>query len=133
MDLSYPESASVNDGIDPSLCSLKYISVDMVAQTIARLEKGTLLVKVDIEAAYRLVPVHPPDRQLQAVNGMAGSTLTPCSPLASDLPPRSSMPSRTPWSGYSITSAWSSVSTIWTISSSSAVLTLQNVNKPLHH
>ena len=39
----------------------------MAAQTIARLGKGTLLAKVDIEAAYRLVPVHPQDRQLQAV------------------------------------------------------------------
>ena len=67
MDLFYPESASVNDGIDPSLCSLKHILVDMVAQTIPRLEKETLLAKVDIEAIYRLVPVHPQDRQLQAV------------------------------------------------------------------
>ena len=67
-DLSYPESASVNDGIDPSLCSLKYILVDMISQTIVRLGKGgTLLAKVDIEAAYRLVPVHPQDTQLQAV------------------------------------------------------------------
>ena len=30
-NLSYPEGRSVNDGIDPSLCSLSYISVNSVA------------------------------------------------------------------------------------------------------
>ena len=28
LDLSHPEGSSVNDGIDPSLCSLQYTSVD---------------------------------------------------------------------------------------------------------
>jgi len=31
-DLSFPEGCSVNDGIDPILCSLHYTSVDQVAQ-----------------------------------------------------------------------------------------------------
>jgi len=31
-DLSFPEGGSVNDGIDPTLCSLHYTSVDRVAQ-----------------------------------------------------------------------------------------------------
>ena len=30
-DLSFPEGGSVNDGIDPGLCSLCYTSVDTVA------------------------------------------------------------------------------------------------------
>ena len=34
---------------------------------IAALPRGALLTKIDIEAAYRLVPVHPLDRPLQAV------------------------------------------------------------------
>ncbi len=34
---------------------------------IAQLGKGILLAKVDVEAAYRLVPVHPQDRLLQRV------------------------------------------------------------------
>lgn len=66
-DLSYPPAFSVNDGINPILCSLTYTSVDEVADIVAQLGRGSLLAKVDIEAAYRLIPVHPQDRPLQAV------------------------------------------------------------------
>ena len=63
-DLSYPPGQSVNDGIDPELCSLSYITVERVA---ARYGRGTQLAKIDIESAYRLIPVHPQDRPLQAM------------------------------------------------------------------
>ena len=38
-----------------------------VAEIAVRLGKGSLLAKIDIESAYRLIPVHPQDRPLQAV------------------------------------------------------------------
>ena len=63
-DLSYPPGHNVNDGIDPELCSLHYTSVDDMATVAAELGQGALMTKVDIEAAYRLVPVHPHDRPL---------------------------------------------------------------------
>ena len=66
-DLSYPPGASVDDGIEPDLCSLTYTTVEHVAGVTAGYGRGTLLAKIDIEAAYRLVPVHPQDRPLQAV------------------------------------------------------------------
>ena len=66
-DLSHPPGASVNDGIDPAVCSLSYVTVDGIARTVAALGKGALMAKVDIEAAYRLVPIHPDDRPLLAV------------------------------------------------------------------
>ena len=66
-DLSFPNGQSVNDGIDAALCSLSYITVDKVAGTAATMGHGTLLAKIDIESAYRLVPVHPQDRPLQAM------------------------------------------------------------------
>ena len=66
-DLSYPSGQSVNDGVESVFCSLKYTSVDRVAEVVAMYPPGTLLVKIDIESAYRLVPVHPADRPLQAV------------------------------------------------------------------
>ena len=66
-DLSYPEGASVNDGIRPNLCSLRYTSVEIVAAAAQRLGVGTLLVKADIKSAYRLVPVRPSDRLLLGV------------------------------------------------------------------
>ena len=64
LDLSSPEGASVNDGIDSDLCSLKYATVDQAAELMFRLGRGALMAKVDIEQAYRRVPVHPDDRGL---------------------------------------------------------------------
>ena len=63
-DLYHPEGASVNDGIDGRLCSLKYTSVDAVARAAQTLGRGALMAKLDIKSAYRLVPVHPDDRHL---------------------------------------------------------------------
>lgn len=52
-DLSFSPSQSINDGIDPSLCSLSYISVDQVADIATQYGRGALLAKVDIESAYK--------------------------------------------------------------------------------
>ena len=66
-DLSYPPGESVNDGIDPALCSQSYISVEQVAAVAAGYGEGALLAKNDIECAYRLILVHPHDRPVQAM------------------------------------------------------------------
>ena len=66
-DLSYPEGNSINDGIRSELCSLKYTSVERVARAAQQLGRGALLAKLDIKSAYRLVPVHPGDRNLPAI------------------------------------------------------------------
>ena len=57
----------MNDSINPALCSLSYTTVDEIADLAAQLGHGALLAKVDIESAYRLIPVHPDDRSLLAV------------------------------------------------------------------
>ena len=49
------------------LSSLSYIAVDDITAVAAQLGPGALLAKVDIESAYRLIPVHPQDRPLLAV------------------------------------------------------------------
>lgn len=64
VDLSHPKGGSVNDGIDPTLCSLTYTSVDEAANTIKELGRDAQLAKLDIQSAYRIVPVHPADRWL---------------------------------------------------------------------
>ena len=53
VDLSSPEGSSVNDGIDPTLCSLEYVSVDVVAKVVVQLGRGAFLLKVDIRSAYQ--------------------------------------------------------------------------------
>ena len=67
VDLSYPSGASVNDGVSPSLCSLKYVSLDDAIHLINMLGPGTLLVKIDLKSAYRFVPIHPLDRHLLGI------------------------------------------------------------------
>lgn len=64
VDLSYPAGRSVNDGISPELCSLRYVRVDDVVQQLLQLGPRALMAKLDIKSAYRIVPVHPDDRFL---------------------------------------------------------------------
>ena len=64
VDLSHPKGSSVNDGISSQLCSLSYASIDDAISTIIQLGRGTQLAKLDLESAYRIVPVHPHDRHL---------------------------------------------------------------------
>ena len=67
-DLSFPHGASVNDGISSDLVLLSYITVDDVAEIVQELGRGALLGKMDIEAAYWLIPVHPQDRILEGMD-----------------------------------------------------------------
>ena len=62
MDLSNPTSGSINSGIPKELCCVKYITVDSAINQIRQIGLGTLLAKIDIKSAFRLVPVHPADR-----------------------------------------------------------------------
>ena len=64
VDLSSPHGASVNDGIDPELCSLSYSSVDEAVARVRRCGIGALMAKLDLKSAYRRVPVHPDDQSL---------------------------------------------------------------------
>ena len=68
VDLSHPSGRSVNDGIPKPLCSLFYITVDLAIAEIMKLGRGTLLAKVDIKSAFRLLPVHLADCHLLAMN-----------------------------------------------------------------
>ena len=59
VDLSYQKGASVNDGIESDLCSLSYVSIDDAVSAVLLRGRGTLLAKLDLESAYRIVLVHP--------------------------------------------------------------------------
>ena len=67
VDLSSPDSTSVNNGVSEDLCSLCYPSIDDALRLICHLGPGTQLVKMDLRDAYRMVPVHPNDQHLLAV------------------------------------------------------------------
>ena len=80
-DLSFPHGQSVNDGIDPDLCSLSYTTVDTVAEVVTRWGSGAPLAKMDIESAYQLIPVHPQDRPLQAMRWEGQTCVDPMLPF----------------------------------------------------
>ena len=56
--LSYPKGASFNYGIDADLCSVVYTSFDAAVNWVRWWGRGTLMAKVDIEAAFRLLPLN---------------------------------------------------------------------------
>jgi hypothetical protein len=66
-DLSHPEGRSVNASIDHDCCTMSYITVDQIARAALKLGKGTMIAKIDIKSAYRLIPVHPTDRIWQGL------------------------------------------------------------------
>ena len=59
--LSFPKGDSVNDFIDPKLCSVSYIRFDVAVHMVQRLGKGALLGKSDLKHAFRLIPVAKAD------------------------------------------------------------------------
>jgi len=64
MDLSSPEGHSVNDGITKESCSFHYTNISEAAARILFLGRGSLMAKMDIQQAYRNIPVAPEDRHL---------------------------------------------------------------------
>lgn len=57
--LSFPKGESVNDDIDPELCSVSYTSFDRAMAVVQGTGPGALMAKADIESAFRLLPIHP--------------------------------------------------------------------------
>ena len=88
VDLSHPEGFSINDGIPSHLCSLSYITVDDTIQEILQTGPGTLLAKVDIKNAFRLLPVHPADRCLLGMKWKNMVYIDTCLPFGLRSAPR---------------------------------------------
>ena len=64
VDLSSPSGSSVNDGISPSLCSVSYAGLDEAISLLHTMGPGAWMAKLDLQHAYRKVPVHPDDHPL---------------------------------------------------------------------
>ena len=67
VDLSAPSGGSVNDAISSDICSLRYASLDDAAVMVRQLGTGTLLTKLDLKKAYRMIPVHADDHALLGI------------------------------------------------------------------
>ena len=67
MTLSSPSGSSINDNLQRDLTHVTYSSVDNAALLQHHLGEGSHLAKVDVQSAYRLVPIHPTERVLFGV------------------------------------------------------------------
>ena len=59
VDMFALEGASINDGINESVCLLAYPSIEHTMHNITCRGQEVLLAKVDIKSAYWIVLIHP--------------------------------------------------------------------------
>jgi len=81
VDLSHPTDGSINNGIPKDLCSIKYITVDSAINHNNQMGQGTMLAKIDIKSAFRLLPVHPADRHLLSMKWNKQIFIDTCLPF----------------------------------------------------
>jgi hypothetical protein len=62
--LSWPRNASVNDSIPDAEACIQYDMIDCAINNILLAGRGSNLVKLDLESAFRHVPVRPEDWHL---------------------------------------------------------------------
>ena len=62
--LSHPREASVNAGIPDSNAVVHYASTDDAIQCIKSMGRDCWLVKMDVQSAFKIIPVHPDDYYL---------------------------------------------------------------------
>ena len=67
---------------------MKYISIDDAINEILKLGPGTLLAKIDIKNAFRLIPVHPADRHLLTMEWKGSLFVDTCLPFGLRSAPR---------------------------------------------
>ena len=60
---------------------MSYILVDDAIRQIITLGQGTLLAKIDIKSAFRLIPVHPADRHVLAMEWQGAIYSDTCLPF----------------------------------------------------
>ena len=66
-NLSAPLGNSINSHIPHELASVKYQKMQHAVDIIKKLGKGTLMGKIDIKDAFRLIPVKPVDYELLGI------------------------------------------------------------------
>ncbi len=80
-NLSSPLDHSVNDGIDSAYCSMTYSSVGHAVELLHRHGHGSLLAKLDLKSAYRMVLVHPADHPILGIEWQGSVMVDTCLPF----------------------------------------------------
>ena len=79
--LSAPLGKSINDFINPDTYTLTYCSVDDAFAIVNLLGPGTLLSKIDLKNAFRLVPVRQADWNLLGICWQGKYYINTCLPF----------------------------------------------------
>ena len=79
--LSAPLNSSVNNFINPDDYSLSYCSIDDAYAFINELGPGTLLSKIDLKDAFRLIPINPSDWNLLGIHWRGKFYVDTCLPF----------------------------------------------------
>ena len=79
--LSAPLNHSINDFINPVDYSLSYCSIDDAYDFINKLGPGTLLSKIDLKDAFRLIPINPSDWNLLGIHWKGKFYVDTCLPF----------------------------------------------------
>ena len=83
LDLSSPSGSSVNDGISPEMCHVRYSSFDEAVGMVRAFGTGCYMAKIDIRHAFRLCPVHPDDWPLLGYHWLGKYFVDVCLPFGS--------------------------------------------------
>jgi len=79
--LSAPYGSCINDSIDPEAYTLTYCSVDDAFAIVSALGKGSLMAKIDLQNAFRLIPVRPEDWNLLGIHWKNQFYIDTCLPF----------------------------------------------------
>ena len=79
--LSAPLNHNINDFINPVDYSLSYCSIDDAYDFINKLGPGTLLSKINLKDAFRLIPVNPSDWNLLGIHWKGKFYVDTCLPF----------------------------------------------------
>ena len=115
LDLSSPADHRVNDGIDATLSSLQYSSVDYAVAMVRPIGRGTLLAKLDIKSAYCNIPVHLDDRWLLGLKWQGSAYVDTVLPFGLWSAPKFSLQLLTHYCGLCTRMASAMLSIIWMI------------------
>ena len=64
LHLSAPEGLSINDFISKDEFSMHYSTLDDAVALLSRFKKGSMMAKVDLKSAFRMVPIQAVDWEL---------------------------------------------------------------------
>ena len=81
LHLSAPLGSSGNDGIDKDQFPIQYSTVDEAISLVTSFGVGAVMAKVDLQAAFRMVPVSPADWDLLGMQWQRKYYVDTCLPF----------------------------------------------------